>query len=134
MLSVDSPNHRLGEADPRACGKLNLKSLPIEPGLEHLVALHHPTPRPLPRPSTDTAMLSRTIRRSIASPFRRNVAAPAARPAFRFVTTDAASSHTDKEAVPEVREKREGDGWRCSMPMHTHKFSIDGMADPPAGG
>ncbi|KAF2112649.1 dehydrogenase E1 component-domain-containing protein [Lophiotrema nucula] len=46
-------------------------------------------------------MLSRSLRRSIASPLRRNAAfAPAARPAFRFVTTDAASSHADKEAVP----------------------------------
>lgn len=53
---------------------------------------------------TGITMLSRTIRRSIASPFRRNVVAPAARPAFRFVTTDAASSHTDPENVPEVIE------------------------------
>jgi hypothetical protein len=48
-------------------------------------------------------MLSRTIRRSIASPFRRNVVAPAARPAFRFVTTDAASSQADPANVPSVR-------------------------------
>ncbi|KAF2277935.1 uncharacterized protein EI97DRAFT_432029 [Westerdykella ornata] len=45
-------------------------------------------------------MLSRTIRRSLASPLRRNVLAPATRPAFRSVTTDAASSHADKESVP----------------------------------
>ncbi|KAG9376615.1 Pyruvate dehydrogenase E1 component protein [Pyrenophora tritici-repentis] len=50
-------------------------------------------------------MLSRTIRRSIASPFRRNVIAPAARPAFRSVTTDAASSHTDPANVPAEDDK-----------------------------
>ncbi|CAN9439337.1 unnamed protein product [Alternaria alternata] len=51
-------------------------------------------------------MLSRTIRRNIASPFRRNVVAPAARPAFsRFVTTDAASSHTDPANVPSEDDK-----------------------------
>jgi pyruvate dehydrogenase E1 component alpha subunit len=50
-------------------------------------------------------MLSRTIRRSIASPLRRNAFAPAARPAFRTVTTDAASSHADKEAVPKEDDK-----------------------------
>jgi pyruvate dehydrogenase E1 component alpha subunit len=47
-------------------------------------------------------MLSRTIRRSLGSPLRRSVVAPAARPAFsRFVTTDAASSHVQRENVPE---------------------------------
>ncbi|KAF2788215.1 hypothetical protein K505DRAFT_379040 [Melanomma pulvis-pyrius CBS 109.77] len=51
-------------------------------------------------------MLSRAIRRSIASPLRRNAFAPvAARPAFRTVTTDAASSHADKEAVPKEDDK-----------------------------
>jgi pyruvate dehydrogenase E1 component alpha subunit len=51
-------------------------------------------------------MLSRTFRRSIASPLRRSVAAPiASRPAFRSVTTDAASSHADRAEVPEVRER-----------------------------
>ncbi|CAI6334494.1 unnamed protein product [Periconia digitata] len=39
-------------------------------------------------------MLSRTIRRNLATPFRRNAFA------VRRVTTDAASSHADKEAVP----------------------------------
>ncbi|KAJ4355801.1 alpha subunit of pyruvate dehydrogenase [Didymosphaeria variabile] len=49
-------------------------------------------------------MLSRTIRRSIASPLRRNVFVPAAaRPAFRTVTTDAASSHA--EEVPKEDDK-----------------------------
>ena len=52
---------------------------------------------------TGTTMLSRTIRRNISSPLRRNVFTPAPRPAFRFVTTDAASSHTDPENVPQVR-------------------------------
>mgnify|MGYP004503024663 CR=1 FL=1 len=48
-------------------------------------------------------MLSRTIRRSIASPLRQRFVAPAARPAFgRFVTTDAASSHAERDQVPEV--------------------------------
>lgn len=41
-------------------------------------------------------MLSRTIRRNLATPFRRNAFA------VRRVTTDAASSHADKEAVPKV--------------------------------
>jgi len=50
-------------------------------------------------------MLSRTFRRSIAPPFQRHVAAPAARPTFRLVTTDAASSHTDPEKVPEADDK-----------------------------
>ena len=50
-------------------------------------------------------MLSRTIRRSLGSPLRRSIVAPAARPAFsRFVTTDAASSHVQRENVPEVRQ------------------------------
>ncbi|KAF2191504.1 hypothetical protein K469DRAFT_720538 [Zopfia rhizophila CBS 207.26] len=48
-------------------------------------------------------MLSRSIRRSIALPLRRN--AFAARPAYRSVTTDAASSHADKEAVPKEDDK-----------------------------
>ena len=50
-------------------------------------------------------MLSRSIRRSIASPLRQRFVAPAARPAFtsRFVTTDAASSHAERDQVPEVR-------------------------------
>jgi predicted RNA-binding Zn ribbon-like protein len=48
-------------------------------------------------------MLSRSIRRSIASPLRQRFVAPAARPAFsRFVTTDAASSHAERDQVPEV--------------------------------
>ncbi|KAF2629348.1 pyruvate dehydrogenase E1 component subunit alpha [Macroventuria anomochaeta] len=47
-------------------------------------------------------MLSRSIRRSIASPLRQRFVAPAARPAFsRFVTTDAASSHAERDQVPE---------------------------------
>ena len=49
-------------------------------------------------------MLSRTLRRSIASPLRRNAFAPAAtRPAFRSVTTDAASSHA--ENIPSEDDK-----------------------------
>jgi hypothetical protein len=61
---------------------------------------HH---TPLTLVDTGIAMLSRTFRRSIASPLRRGVAAPiATRPAFRSVTTDAASSHTERENVPQV--------------------------------
>ena len=56
-------------------------------------------------------MLSRTIRRNIASPLRRNVFAPAAaRPAFRTVTTDAASAHA--EGVPKVCSAPEQNAWR----------------------
>ncbi|KAF1961929.1 pyruvate dehydrogenase E1 component subunit alpha [Byssothecium circinans] len=45
-------------------------------------------------------MFSRTIRRSIGSPLRRQTLAPVAARNARRVTTDAASSHADKEAVP----------------------------------
>ncbi|OCK99110.1 uncharacterized protein K441DRAFT_628444 [Cenococcum geophilum 1.58] len=50
-------------------------------------------------------MFARTLRKSIASPLRRNAFVPVTRPAFRTVTTDAASSHADKESVPEEDDK-----------------------------
>jgi hypothetical protein len=56
-------------------------------------------------------MFARTLRKSIASPLRRNAFVPVTRPAFRTVTTDAASSHADKESVPEV-----------GPPIPTHKI------------
>ena len=60
------------------------------------------TPERPPSLGTIVTMLSRSIRRSIASPLRRNVFVPAvARPVFRTVTTDAASAHA--EGVPKVR-------------------------------
>lgn len=56
-------------------------------------------------------MFARTLRKSIASPLRRNAFVPVTRSAFRTVTTDAASSHADKESVPEV-----------GPPIPTHKI------------
>jgi pyruvate dehydrogenase E1 component alpha subunit len=50
-------------------------------------------------------MFSRALRRSVATPLRRNAFAPATRPAYRTVTTDAASSHADKDAVPKEDDK-----------------------------
>jgi len=44
-------------------------------------------------------MLARTFRKNLVTPLQRNAWAPALR---RAVTTDAASSHAEKEDVPEV--------------------------------
>ncbi|KAI1564075.1 AcoA Pyruvate 2-oxoglutarate dehydrogenase, partial [Pyrenophora tritici-repentis] len=84
------------KADPRAGGAEQLFESTPPP---------QSTPTRPRTPASLTTMLSRTIRRSIASPFRRNVIAPAARPAFRSVTTDAASSHTDPANVPAEDDK-----------------------------
>ena len=48
-------------------------------------------------------MFSRAVRRQFVAPLRRNVNPFPIVNARRTVTTDAASSHADKEAVPEVR-------------------------------
>jgi pyruvate dehydrogenase E1 component alpha subunit len=51
-------------------------------------------------------MFSRAVRRQFVAPLRRNVNPfPIVSAARRTVTTDAASSHADKEAVPEEDDK-----------------------------
>jgi hypothetical protein len=95
-VAFGGPSLSSAKSDPRDGGAAQL----FESTPQAVDRRPHPSPSSPPQPT----MLSRTIRRSIASPFRRNVIAPAARPAFRFVTTDAASSHTDPANVPSVRE------------------------------
>ena len=56
-----------------------------------------------PLPSPPLEMFSRAIRRSVAPQFRRNAIFTPSISTRRTVTTDAASSHADKEAVPAVR-------------------------------
>ena len=73
--------------------------------------IFHPDPILSPSHCTPPTMLSRAFRRSIAPQFRRNAFSTPSRTtpfisAFRSVTTDAASSHADKEAVPEVSKAK----------------------------
>jgi len=51
-----------------------------------------------------TTMFSRALRRGFAAPARRQAFAPSSLSSLRrAVTTDAASSHVEKEHVPEVQ-------------------------------
>ena len=78
--------------------------------LQSLTLLHH----------CITKMLTRALSGGRALPLRRNAFTPIVK---RAVTTDAASSHAEKEHVPEVR---------LSVP--THKGIIGSQLDVSLGG
>jgi len=88
---------------PNLSSSLISISLPQIPQ-SHLISSTPAQPQ-LRRHIHNCRMLSRTLRKSFAAPLRRNAFAPIAagqRPAFRTVTTDAASSHADRDSVPSV--------------------------------
>ena len=113
--------------------KLNKQMLGVEQH-ELVNTIHHPFPvfplNHIHRPRQDTVkMFSRAVRRQIVAPLRRNafqqMPIVAAR---RAVTTDAASSHADKEAVPEVRNEsgyfqwHDANSWKRRRMTSTSRF------------